>query len=361
MRRTAASLGLIIAFTLGLVSPAFADSKYGAIAVSRNSGFARGAWNWSSQNGADSKALQLCRNASNASDCQVAVRFHQHRCGAVAIDNFTKQWSWGLGNNDNEARSNALRSLGGSNGKIMSSHCNDASTTSTGQSTTGAAIAGVLLGAAAVAALSHHGSKPAATPSPSAVYVPSTTTQVAQAPAYIPSAQTPAYVPGGTAAAAPATGYVPVAQRPYALVGVTTHVSDVVNALIPLYAPIAAGNVLQTAVNGQMVGGAGGTETVFQPAGGYVLTGLDVYRAPYKGNDEVVGLRLYWGKLTPTGIDAASGISSTVMATNAPPNLTAKTLRADPGTYISNLVVTPSTHPDGSTYVHDVAITTTAL
>lgn len=364
LRRSVSRVLLGTALSLTLAVPALADNPFGAIAISPSNGTAGGSWNWKSQGDANSHALSACRSRSNgANDCLVAQEIHQHLCGAVAFDKSAGRWRGGVANVRADARSAALNNLGSSSGRILESVCNSTQTKSTGASTTEAAVAGLLLGAAAVAVASqHHRAAASPTPSPS----PSASPSVVYVPAPVQPVQAPAYIPtqGGVPPAAAQAGgsqYVPVATRPFALVGLRTHVSDVVNAIVPLYAGIDAGNTLLQAVAGQMVGGAGGGETVFQPAGGYVLTGLDVYRASYKGNDEVVGLRIYWSKLTPTGIDAAGGITSNVMASNTPPNLAAKSLRANAGSYISNLVITPSTHPDGSTYVHDLSIVTTAL
>jgi len=172
---------------------------------------------------------------------------------------------------------------------------------------------------------------------------------------YVPVQVSPPYMPATPYGSSPQ--YVPVqtTQLPYALVGLIINNGNAVDRIVPLYAPIGAGFVLQQAVLGQAVGGDGGTQTIFQPPG-YVLTGLDVYRGVYAGVDEVLGMKLYWNRLTPSGIDPNDGLTYDAMRSVFPQTFPTRALRANPGTYISNIIITPSTHVDGRTFVHDVNI-----
>ncbi|HUZ48625.1 MAG TPA: DUF4189 domain-containing protein [Candidatus Dormibacteraeota bacterium] len=353
MRRTSgirslAGFLLVAALSAAMMLPALANNLYGAIAISPSTGKVSGSWNFRNQSAANTRAISRCNALTNgAGDCIATVAVHQHLCGALATDSVHGTWRGGVANTRAAAKSAALSNLGSSNGRIAYSLCNSGNQQSAGASSTESAVAGLLVGAAAVALLTHH-PHPAATAS---VYVPAPVAQ--DQTAYVPGAQT------SVPQSANSSQYTPVGpSHPLALVGVKVHASDVINAILPIYASID-GNVVQSPVLGQIVGGTGGTETVYQPAG-YVLTGLDVYRGSYKGNDEVVGMRVYWSKLLPEGIASTGEIESTIMA-SSPPGLTIKTLRAPAGEYISNLVLTPSTHPDGSTYIHDIAIVTTRL
>lgn len=358
--RSAIYLSLALTLTATLAAPALADNPYAAIAASPSTGAAADAYNFSTQFAANSRAISICnRSTGGNNDCTAVVAVHTHLCGALVRDSSSGRWGRGVGNTKQDAINAANNNLGSFNGQLVRWVCNGTTTASksTGTSTTEAAVAGLLVGAAAVAIATHHRA-PGATPAPVA-YVPA---PALQGQAYVPAQQAQTYVPvAPQTVTATSGGYVPVAAaRPLALVGLRVHRSDVINAIVPIYAGFGAGNALAAPVLGQIAGGAGGAESVFQPAG-YVVTGLDVYRGSYKGNDEVMGLRIYWNRTTPSGLDPAGAIMSDVMATNAPPNLTAKTLRAAAGAYISNIVITPSTHADGSTYVHDIDIVTTPL
>jgi len=350
--RSLAGLLLVAALSAAMMLPALAENPYGAIAISPSTGKVSGSWNFGNQSAANTRAISRCNALTNgAGDCIATVAVHQHLCGALATDSVQGTWRGGVANTRAAAKSAALSNLGSSNGRIAYSICNSGNQQSAGASSTESAVAGLLVGAAAVALLTHHPHPAATAPAASSVYVPAPVAQ--DQAAYVPGAQT------SVPQSADASQYTPVGpSRPLALVGMKVHAGDVINAILPIYAGID-GNVVQSPVLGQIVGGAGGTEKVYDPAG-YVLTGLDVYRGSYKGNDEVVGMRIYWSKLLPEGIASAGEIESTIMA-SSPPGLTVKTLRAPAGEYISNVVLTPSTHPDGSTYVHDIAIVTTRL
>ncbi|HVA32713.1 MAG TPA: hypothetical protein VNG31_01110 [Candidatus Baltobacteraceae bacterium] len=182
-------------------------------------------------------------------------------------------------------------------------------------------------------------------------------TYVAGGQPYVP-AQSQTYVPQPTYAAQPQYQPTSTVQRPLALIGLQVSYANAVDRIVPIYAGIGPGFTLEQSVLGQSVGGSGGTETAFAPPG-YVLTGIDVYRGTYGGVDEVLGMKLYWNRLTSNGIDANDGLASNVMRSSYPQTLPTKQLRADPGTYISNIMITPSTHSDGRTFVHDISIALT--
>jgi len=177
---------------------------------------------------------------------------------------------------------------------------------------------------------------------------------------YVPAPVSQPYVPPASYNPVPQYAPTQTTQLPYALVGMAISNGNAVDRIVPIYAAIGAGFVLQQSIFGQAVGGTGGTQTIYQPPG-FVLTGLDVYRGVYGGVDEVLGMKLYWNRLTPSGIDPNQGETSTVMQSSYPQTFPMKVLRASPGTYISNLIITPSTHSDGRTFVHDVDISVSAI
>jgi hypothetical protein len=197
-----------------------------------------------------------------------------------------------------------------------------------------------------------------------AVYSPYTPTvgqpYVPASQPYVPAPVSQPYVPVATYGSTPQYTPTQTVQLPYALVGLTINNGNAIDRIVPMYAPIGAGFVLQQPVLGQAVGGGGGTPMVFQPPG-YVLTGLDVYRGVYAGVDEVLGMKLYWNRLTPSGIDPNDGVTSTAMRSVYPQTFPMKVLRATPGSYISNIIITPSTHTDGRTFVHDINISLSPL
>ncbi len=185
-----------------------AGRKFGAIAMSRSTGQHWGIWNVDSQSVADSQAISSCNSHHGVGDCFVAVEINTHLCGALAEDVSAGRWQAGQGDTRDAAKSNALAGLGSSNGTIAQSVCNDASSaskTASGTNNVEAGVLGFLVGAAAIAALSHH--KAAPTPSPTPVPTPPPTpvpTPVppVAAPAAPPPAATPAPPP---ARAAPPT------------------------------------------------------------------------------------------------------------------------------------------------------------
>ncbi len=134
-------------------------------------------------------------------------------------------------------------------------------------------------------------------------YAPQSQSYVPQSQNYMPAPQT--YVPQQQMYAPPSQTYVPQQQygtssRPYALVGFQVRNGNAVDWLDPIYAPIGPDLSLQNPVLGQGAGGAGGNIAVYQPAG-YVLTGIDLYRGVYDGQEAALGMKLYWNRLTPGG------------------------------------------------------------
>lgn len=197
---------------------------------------------------------------------------------------------------------------------------------------------------------------------PSQPYYPS------QSQPYYPPSSQP-YIPAPVAQPyAPAGSYVPPAQYapapsqlPFALIGLQVSYANAVDRIVPIYAPIGPGFALQQPVLGQAVGGTGGSPATFEQPQGYVLTGIDVYRGIYGGVDEVLGMKLYFSRLTSGGIDPSSVVTMDAMKSTYAQTFPTKMLRADPGTYISNIMLTPSTHSDGRTFVHDIAIVLTRI
>jgi hypothetical protein len=96
--------------------------SYGAIAYGRTSRAFGYSYSWGSRAKAESVALNNC--GQHGDDCEVMVWF-ERKCGAVASGQGSTAW-WGLGNNEGQARADALDKCandGGEGCEIRVSQC----------------------------------------------------------------------------------------------------------------------------------------------------------------------------------------------------------------------------------------------
>jgi len=96
--------------------------SYGAIAYGRTSRAFGYSYSWPSRAKAESVAMNNC--GEHGDDCEVMVWFDR-RCGAVAVGQGSTAW-WGLGNNEGQARADALDKCandGGEGCEIRVSQC----------------------------------------------------------------------------------------------------------------------------------------------------------------------------------------------------------------------------------------------
>jgi hypothetical protein len=155
----------------------------------------------------------------------------------------------------------------------------------------------------------------------------------------------------------------PVLQgKNIALVGFAVRHGDIIDALTPIFSEVTPGMELVGEYNGERIGGTGGGVTVLKKPG-YVVTGFDIQRGYYFGRSEVVHIQVTWKRLSKTGMDEESVVTSEKLGSgnhariDEPP----KQYRAKENAFISDFVATTSTHTSGETFLNDFEISETVI
>ena len=152
-------------------------------------------------------------------------------------------------------------------------------------------------------------------------------------------------------------------NKELALVGLKVRHGDIIDAITPIYAIIQTTPDLRLGkeVKGKHYGGFGGDEATLE-RNGYIVTGVNIYKADYFGREEVVHIQLIWNKLTQQGIETEPILSKKLGTGEYAKNIwLAEEIRAKTGYYICNFNCKTSDHTSGETFLHDFKIETKEL
>jgi len=104
--------------------PAHAQSIYAALAISTSTGIYGYGFGYDTQRGADDRAMQECRQRTQATDCQVYARF-ERACIALAQAS-NNAFGWAIGYPNDERSERALNQCAFRNGtdcKVVAQFC----------------------------------------------------------------------------------------------------------------------------------------------------------------------------------------------------------------------------------------------
>ncbi|MEM9149918.1 MAG: hypothetical protein AAGB19_05640, partial [Cyanobacteria bacterium P01_F01_bin.3] len=135
----------------------------------------------------------------------------------------------------------------------------------------------------------------------------------------------------------------------------------VIDAITPIFAEVTPDRVIANMHEGVSMGGTGGGEVLLLHEG-YLITGINVEYGDYFGANEIVHIEIIWSKLTPKGLDPNDVIASEKLGSgNFATILDREELWAEPGSYISDIFSTASTHTSGETFLNSLAIEVSEL
>lgn len=124
-RSTKALLVLaVLAAAAAIGRPAHAQGIYAALAISSSTGVYGYGFNYDTQRGADDRAMQECRQRTQATDCRVYARF-QRACIALAQAT-NNAFGWAIGYAADERSERALNECAFRNGgdcKVAAQFC----------------------------------------------------------------------------------------------------------------------------------------------------------------------------------------------------------------------------------------------
>jgi len=124
-RSTRALLVLaVLAAAAAFGRPAHAQGIYGAVAISSSTGVYGYGYNYDTARGAQDRAMQECRQRSQATDCRVYANF-QRACFALAKAG-NNAFGWAIGYPNDERSERALNECAFRNGadcKVVEQFC----------------------------------------------------------------------------------------------------------------------------------------------------------------------------------------------------------------------------------------------